>query len=60
MQSSEAAVAHSEPEAAPAEAVTTDQPAEPEASPSTTAEDAEEPAPSGTFHIYRQQPVSKT
>uniref|UniRef100_A0A9J8D7F5 Si:dkey-284p5.3 n=1 Tax=Cyprinus carpio carpio TaxID=630221 RepID=A0A9J8D7F5_CYPCA len=46
IQSSEAAVAHSEPEAAAAEAVTSDQPAEPESSPSTTAENTDEAAPS--------------
>ncbi|KTF83693.1 hypothetical protein cypCar_00041112 [Cyprinus carpio] len=55
IQSSAAAVAHSEPEAAAAEAITSDQPAEPESNPSTTADSTEEPAPSGTFHVNRQQ-----
>ncbi|XP_052390074.1 putative protein TPRXL [Carassius gibelio] len=41
IQSSAAAVAHSEPEAA-----ASDQPAEPESNPSTTADNTEEPAPS--------------
>ncbi|KAI2652761.1 Midasin [Labeo rohita] len=41
IQSSEAEVAHSEPDD-----VTSDQPAEPEPSPSTTADNTEEPAPS--------------
>lgn len=52
IQSSTAAVAHNEPEAAAAEAI---MPEPAESNPSMTAENTEEPAPSGTFHIFRQQ-----
>ncbi|XDV34711.1 hypothetical protein PO909_004843 [Leuciscus waleckii] len=50
IQSSTAAVAHSELEAAAGELMS--EPAE--SNPSMTAENTEEPAPGGTFQIFRQ------